>query len=928
MSKLRNILAVVVLLSTVSCVVDDIDAPSHGIGSSDKVTVIGRMTRFDEKDVTTRGVKNENEAKMTSMAMAIFPVVNNNSLGECIYYSYEDNEAELLFTITRSEMQIAQKEPYAMYIFCNMPGLEDYEAKALSEIKLDDILNEYLDVKNINIPANGFPMIGSLGDYFSTAFDCDNQKFILSPIGSDGKLTVPTVAQPDGNGGWGNAEPQDILTIPMKAMFAKVNFTIEVRPDQTIEGGYSPQFTLENYTVNNVPSTVDYSYTSNYDSAVLTDSFGGAVSGNTIASGANKINFTFYLPERLLTADRSLDSVLPQELRKGTYSKDVDADQNGYRDEDEVYHQRFKSKMLGDDQKATNIVISGEFRDHQNHYWDVDYTIYLGENNSTDFNIKRNSEYNNYVTIRGIQSTDDMSDNANGIAIDHRVNVERTQPAIISLRREVLLDSHFEVRPMRIRKSSVSDSNINAVKVEVVNPGGANDKSGTWWMRLERSYGEGGNGKGKDIYITIGVSAGKSKYFTYDLITGTGGQLSDLAPLNNSTSVVVPLSDNEEIVWIYVDECTEVGDEVRSGIVKVSYGSYNGTTFTPANNAAYPDLNYVINQRKLFDVTGPSGKDYHIEYEEEYLHNFDADSNYGDTEYEGMQWGLNNAQLSYKNKAIAFDTWFMDLISSGTRPYYDFYIKKHDSGSEGTMNEYNGYQFAINILSVINNENVVLKDGGWFNPDYYDVPQINTDTSDDIKALTLAEKPRSAVEYCYNKNKRRSDGSLITSTRANGLNHDIVYWYLPAIDEIEDIVMSKYGDDNLFTYTRFKDFQEKFYWSSQPAYLRNYYYYYGVLSDIFGDGVDEGDGYVDYTTHARATKVVWDINKQDFDYIKSGIEDDTYYMGTSIVNASNSYYYEGVFPNGTKKPTMGTTQEQVGCLPRTSYARVRCVRKQ
>lgn len=929
MSKLRNILAVVVLLSTVSCAVDDIDAPSHGIGSSDKVTVIGRMTRFDEKDVTTRGVKNENEAKMTSMAMAIFPVVNNNSLGECIYYSYEGNEAELLFTITRSEMQITQKEPYAMYIFCNMPGLEDYEAKALSEIKLDDILNEYLDVKNINIPANGFPMIGSLGDYFSTAFDCDNQKFILSPIGSDGKLTVPTVAQPDGNGGWENAEPQDILTIPMKAMFAKVNFTIEVRPDQTIEGGYSPQFTLENYTVNNVPSTVDYSYTSNYDSAVLTDSFGGAVSGNTIASGANKINFTFYLPERLLTADKSLDSVLPQELRKDTYSKDVDADQNGYRDEDEVYHQRFKSKMLGDEQKATNIVISGEFRDHQSHYWDVDYTIYLGENNSTDFNIKRNSEYNNYVTIRGIQSSDDMSDNANGIAIDHRVNVERTQPAIISLRREVLLDSHFEVRPMRIRKSSVSDSNINAVKVEVVNPGSANDKSGTWWMRLERSYGEGGNGKGKDIYIASGVSAGKRKYFTFDLITGNGtATLGDLAPLTNSTSVIVPLSEQDECVWIYVDECTEVGDEVRSGIVKVTYGNYTGTTFTEANNSAYPAVSYVINQRKLFDVTGPSGKDYHIEYEEEYLHNFDADADYGDTEYEGMQWGLNNAQLSYKNKAIAFDSGLKNWVSNGVRPYYDYYVKKHDIDAEGTMNEYNGYQFGINIISVINNENVVLTDGGWWNDDYYNTPEINnTDLSDDIKVLTLAEKPRSAIEYCYNKNKRRSDGSLITSTRANGLNHDMVYWYLPAIDEIEDIVMSKYGDDNLFTYTRFIDFQEKFYWSSQPAYLRNYYYYYGIISDIFGGGEDEGDGYIDYTTHARATKVVWNINKQDFDYIYSGIEQGTYNMGTATINASNSYYYEGVFPYGTKKPTMGTTQEQEGCLPRTSYARVRCVRK-
>ena len=53
--------------------------------------------------------------------------------------------------------------------------------------------------------------------------------------------------------------------------------------------------------------------------------------------------------------------------------------------------------ICGNDQKAVNIVISGRYRDHQNHSWDVDYTIYLGEDNYGDFNIKRNSEYNKRI---------------------------------------------------------------------------------------------------------------------------------------------------------------------------------------------------------------------------------------------------------------------------------------------------------------------------------------------------------------------------------------------------------------------------------------------------------------------------------------------------------------------------------------------------
>ena len=39
-------------------------------------------------------------------------------------------------------------------------------------------------------------------------------------------------------------------------------------------------------------------------------------------------------------------------------------------------------------------------------------------------------------------------------------------------------------------------------------------------------------------------------------------------------------------------------------------------------------------------------------------------------------------------------------------------------------------------------------------------------------------QPQSAVEYCGNKNKRNSDGTI---------DYDNMTWYLPAIDEIEDI---------------------------------------------------------------------------------------------------------------------------------------------
>lgn len=904
MRYLHNIIAILALISTVSCAVDDIDTPK--MSSKDAVTVMGRITRFRDHDVTTRGVKNQDEAKLTSMAMALFKVnaAGDGLDGGCVFYQYADDQAELLFTIERGS-NYEYDTRYAMYIFTNMPGMGDFGVGDT----LEQMMAAFYDVKNIDIPTNGFPMMGSLGDTFSTKFDKDGKVFILSPR-VNGELTTPKV----------DGVTQTLLTIPMKAMYAKVNFTIEVRPDQTIDGNYSPQFTLEGYTINNVPSKVDFDNSTNSDNEVLTDSFSPAITGNTVASGANKINFTFYLPERMLEpTTKPAEYAYP--FKKG----------NKIRGEDSIYMQRYKPMLVGD-KKATNVVISGRFRDHQNHYWDIDYKIYLGEDNYGDFNVKRNSEYNNVITIRGIQSSSDMSDEQDAISIDHRVNVERTQPAIISLRREVLLDSHFEVRPLRVRQSDVADASINAVKVEVVNPTTTN------WMRLERSFGDGTadgsptNKSGKRIYIDEDpddAAYGKRRYFTYNLVNGATPGTYDHS-LVNSTSVILPLSEATECCWIYVDECTEVGDAVRSGVIKVSYGSYDGTTFTPANNANYPDVQYVINQRKLFQVTGENT--YNIEYSEEYLYNFDADDDFGQTEYEGMEWGLEGVQLSYDHEALYFKAktgdWangIVDYFTGEVPAYYDFYIKKHDETrmadpKQVTLHEYAGYDFCNEIIQTVN--------GGQKDSDGF---AYDDDPDNDIDVLQLSEQPKSAIEYCYNKNKRNSEGHVVWQNTDGTYDQSQLNWYLPAIDEIEDIVMSKYGN-NLNTYARFLEFQEQDYWSCQPAFIQNYAHLRWTLLiiplDYWGAFYfdDIGNTSFDITNNtdranigsARSTSVKYENNA----YSSSLSGTNGYY---SYYDArSESYSYSGTYNN----VTIGNIIREPGNFPRNEKNRVRCVRKQ
>lgn len=953
MKSKQIVAAIFALIFFSSCSINNLEPNHKVVGSSDIITVLGRVSNFTEQDVVTRSPKDSEERKVTSIAMAIFPVKNDGTgvNGDCVYYEYFPNSNEVMFAINRGDNTFNNGR-YVIYAFANMPGMNvDGFGEGTS---LEDMLRiaYNLSDKPVNIPKDGFPMIGSLGDTFSEKnTEKDNKILYIKPDGdSDPRIHEPIKDEAGEIVGWeeqGTAE--NTLTIPMKAMYAKINFSIKIDPTEKDETGtnFPPQFTFEGYTINNIPSSVDFDMGTNSDTDVITSVDGTNVEGQSVLIDSDdELTFSFYLPERLLTpatpaeGEGGYDYKFPE-----VTNPDTDKDGNGIRDEDEPLRQRYKGLLLDSGQKATNVVISGKYRDHQNLSYDVDYTIHLGEDNYGDFNIIRNKEYNNYVTIKGIENSND--DKQTSVSFDHRVNIERSQPAIISLRREMLLDSHFEIRPLRVRKSDVGNvGDINAVKVEVVNPTTTN------WMRIERSFGGGKieespkNSIGESIYITEGVSAGKRRYFTYDLISGTTGTNNSLA---GSTEVIVPITNSGECVWIYVDECTEVGDGVRSGVVQVTYGNLTGNTFTATmDTETYPVVKYSINQRKLFKVTYDTnkddnefkGNDYCIEYEEEYLHNFDSEEGYGSTDYEGMKWGLDNALLSFDHKAVVFDSgedWvseIVDYIINGTistlTPFYDFYIDKYDSNIMPTASyrhNRKGYDFCEEILTDINTK---------------DNKDRNTGYSDYIDRLPLNEHPSSAIEYCYNKNKRNEAGEVVKVNDDGTVTDGSFNWYLPAIDEIEDIVTGQYIDSEgkvKNCYVRFEDFQNKFYWSCQPAYISNMAHYYGRFLYIFQLD-DEGMLYTDDITSARATKVSY--SNQDYSAIESGTTGYQNYIYFNEGNAPQYFnlaeqlegkqewtytYYEGWFSNRTKtfkKSDLMKTDD--GHIPRNKMARVRCVR--
>ena len=792
--RVTHILAAfAVILAASACSFTEIDevqsAPEH---SSQYLQVVGRVAQYSDCDVATRSKKEGDEPKVTSMGMALFPINDDGTIGNCLYYDFELG-GSIVFIVDRHDEVFNNyvDKRFAMYIFANMQDADGFPKTSDTGVgKSLDYFTKCAAAASANvadIPANGFPMVGSLGNN-TASNDPDGIKFILKPTQTDTNVDgLPLV----------DDAPTDNLEIPLKSLYAKFSFTISVKPDQEIVGNKAPRFDLTSYAVNNIARTVDSNSSTNNDNDVIATS--GVVSMGSYAQGATTAEFDFYLPERYLRPTKSIDDVLPTALQKGAYDNAVDVDQNGYRDEDEKYHQRYKNKLIEEqDKAATYVTITGKYTDHHENTYDVDYNIYLGGNNYDDFNIIRNTHYENSVTIRGISASDDQAVNPGAISIDWRVNVDRSTPLVIGLRRESLLDAHFEVRPLRLRLVGENIPTGTSATVQILNEDGTTNDIPNW-IRLEES------GSGSD-YIASGVSAGKRKYFTVDLVTKT---------LAGGTSITLSnLSEANQTLWIYVDENNTTTS--RAAIVRVSYQGV--------------DKDFTIVQHGLHKVKGvDSGRDYYIEQYEEYLYNYDAEDSYGQTKDEGMPWGLPNVQLSNEHRSFTNsrgNSSWDNYLNNNILPTYDFYIEKHDGDfaaeAGATMvHSYAGQHFT---------EDIVIK------------------SKNGVSNLTMDQQASGAVEYCYNRNKRNSDGSITK-----------ILWYLPSADELEDFIVPAYSS--------FEEFQDNYYWTSQPAYIRNVYYYEDG-SNTFPFIV-----YDDNPEYARATKVVAKGNNV-YEYALSGLNEE------------------------------------------------------
>ena len=909
----KYILMFVAFAVATACTMTDVDEVVVAPVQSQGIKIVSRILPFADYDVSTRAAKNSKETEAKTLDFVIL-----GKSGNCIFYKHTNGETTISLDKEADfgRLSVDEYSTCGIYILVNYPALYDKVkdgARNAGSSSTEEYIKDYIVGKQggsyfagatpvqptSQIPDAGLPMYGSKTDVDLSNFS---------------------------NG--------EAITVPVESLYSKIVFDISVNPTQSMPK--TPVFKLNGYTIKNLATTLDIlggtesvrveddttskvTVVSNIKGT--SDSVDGvhdAVEGDLTGvdtKADQEVSFSFYLPERYLQIG------------------DVDA--FGYpfgsgadiRQEDARYRQRYKPLLAKGftnyeanqqtkvaDPMATYVTFYGVYTTHQGHSYNVEYDIYVGNDNYSNFDIVRNRQYNNTIVIKGVTNADDQTSVTNAVAIDHRVTVSRTQPAIINLRRETLLDSHFEVRPMRIRKNSDGASEVTHAKISVVD--------GIDWMRLEYNNGTG-SATGDHC------ANGKRKYFTTDLVTNT---------LASNTSVVVPLTDSNQTVWIYIDENLEVGDNVRLGDITVQYGNANndGSDFVAD---ADKKVTYTICQRHLYPVAttrnanidGSSTRSttYYIEYEEEYLYDFDAEDSFGKTDQSGMAWGLDGVQLS--NSIDAADVtynmsgWGSFLASLGWDQVklfkevftnlnikYDFYlwrdVKDVDALKNATPQKYScfdGHTYNKNIVTTLKG-------------------LASSNSKAKVDGIQLDEQPQSAIAYCYNKNKRKSDGTIDVNN---------IKWYLPAIDEVEDIAEFAYD---------FKGgvFQGNLYWSCQPAYYQNELsldLWKRHITRGWGDTGDDVPGfyYTDDTTHARATRALKEYNTTTGKYEFAGVLDsgsDLYgtqggQLRVCEIPIIQEVYVQDIDANHyTKNPNFGYGNHP-GNLSRTGQkARVRCVR--
>lgn len=581
--------------------------------------------------------------------------------------------------------------------------------------------------------------------------------------------------------------------VELTSLMSRIDVNIKLESDIT-DNNY-PSLTLVDWTAKNLPLKGAFSEpTGNaqtgdkWPEETWTKSINTPLQ-RTIYNKNGEISFSFYMFENIQKAEWVADE---GEVWQGTPDPDNPASlypsEIIEKEENKYQMQRYKPYLANSN--ATAVELHAFYSTYNETgsgaaTYEVRYTLYLGANYTDNFEVKRNHKYENNVTIKGLTQ---VGTNPDHITFDARVNVkDQDNKYYIAMLRERNHDAHFCVTPMDVYLfEDVEDSNVNPTMEVILGevPEGSEIPSSIpEWIRMEkicaadmkdgtveqsgfRDYKNGGTHLSSDREAWC-AGNGKRAFFTKDLLTNPD----KLAEKGKR----VTIDHTRDRVYFYIDENLKLVD--REAIVTLIYKE-NGTEKKRRT--------ITIGQTHLLPIITQNGKTIYMEQYEEYLDHYDPlDEHRTEQIYDGLPWAKENTGLDNYNIEQLYSDHITILGVTYPSQQYE---------NVGQI-YFDGYPYTSFII--------------------YRAEQM---------IMHLNAQPRSAFEYCYNRNKRNDNGTLNLSyipRKTAGLVGDDVYeedineskWFLPGIRQMEDALKAYY--------TTYREFQEEFYWSSSAGERAN-----------------------------------------------------------------------------------------------------------
>ena len=753
------------LFGLTSCLQDNEFYPSQQ-EQSNYLTLTLQSDRLLPQQVATRAAdpKGDLEKKINYLHIFFFGADGNyldnyEQNGKVRFIAYQETSESMVKVDKAAVKEVDNNGVVQVYALANMNGYGLFDEKDqynrpileggsshLDALKKKVLEYSNLEATKLQIPASGMPMLGNV----SIDFNDDNL--------------------------------EKGITLGLSALMARVDFSIKL--DAKLTNGNLPMLYLQSYTVGNVPNKVQL--LPDVNTTDMTTMGANTVTINNHALIYNKngeISFTFYMFENLQ------GKVNGYSYPGGTTASD---------------YPRYKPLLAGD-RPAAYVDLNTVYTTYDGIDNVIIYRLYLGSNHTNCFDVKRNHQYKNDITIKGITKNTEVGQNY--FTYDARVTVENSE-YYVSVLNEKALDAHFNVLPMDVyflgdnaigrklevclgeKKVTINDKeygdteycyydNNNNVSTFAAEP----------WIRMEKipaihmtngSLPEGTSDTHVNVTGSYQPNNGIRKFFTENLVTNT---------LKESGKSIIANASRDRI-YFYIDE--NLGDNERIGTITLKYyEKINPESDTYELKATdyfqikqLPLLKVAISSDgKAEGYTDGAKNPYTtiwMEQIEEYLESYDPLDTYtSNNMFEGLPWGFKGSNM------LSFSSLYGNkIVVNGT----NYTISDFDS------NYYMGYVYTTILMQISN---------------------LGNNSTDD---LTLKNKPANAAQYCYHRNKRLSDGKVENTTAASihdGLFSDyyeLIYgnitskWFLPGIRQME-VALKGY-------YNKFSEFQGNFYWSS------------------------------------------------------------------------------------------------------------------